>query len=131
MNTRIFQFPVERIVLDNVRAGSKSSQGDISGWSFTTTAVNRYVKISVQITSYAPSSGEYLWYLRRTPPGNPTTTVSTQYFFFNNANVHTTLPTLYYIDTSRNTSVQFQVRIGLSMSIDNNDRCTATVSGYY
>ncbi len=131
VDTRRFQFPVERIVLDNVRAGTKSSLGDVSGWSFTTTAANRYVKISVQITSYAPSSGEYPWYLRRTLSGNPTTTVSTQHFFFNNANVHTVLPTLYYIDTSRSTSVQFQVRVGLSMSIDNSDRCTATVSEYY
>ena len=128
---RLLQFPVETIVLDNVRAGAKSALGDVSGWSFTTSATNMYVKTSDQITSYVPSSGEYPWYLRRTSSGNPTTTISTQYFYLNNANVHTTLPTLYYIDTSRSTSVQYQVRVGLSMSIDNNDRCTAAVSDYY
>ena len=113
VDTRLFKFPVERIVLDNVRAGAKSALGDVSGWSFTTNAVHRYVKISAQITSCVPSAEEYLWYLRQPYPGNPTTTVSTQRFFFNHANVHTTLPTLYYIDTSRAANlVQYQARVG-------------------
>ncbi len=130
--TRLFQFPVERIVLNNVRAGARSAMGDVSGWSFTTNAVNRNAKISVQITSYVPSSGENVWYLGRNSSRSPVTTISTQEFLFNNANVHTTLPTIYYINTTRSASVyQYQVRADLSMLVDSCDRCTPTVSEYY
>ena len=66
------------------------------------------------------------WYLKKNG-----TTVATGSFFFNNANVHMTMPTLQYVDTTGSTTAAtWSITVGASAIVDAMDRATITVTEY-
>ena len=66
------------------------------------------------------------WYLKKNG-----TTVATGSFFFNTANVHTTMPSIQYVDTTGSTSAAtWSITLGTNALADTNDRATITVTEY-
>ncbi len=123
------------VVLDFVNPTSvPPSAARIPGWAYTRNGNGRHIKIGVQITCYNTTGNPLgYWYLRKGIPdsGQPSI-VATGQFFHNQANVHTTMPTLYYVDRTRPTiAVEYFFAIGMNTTVDTNDTCAMTATVYY
>ena len=54
------------------------------------------------------------------------------FFYFNQALVHMTMPTLYAVDISKTPdNMQYVVAIGPNCTVDLNDTCTIMTAEYY
>ncbi len=110
------------------------SAARIPGWTYTWNGNGRYIKVGVQITCYNTNGGRVgYWYLRKgIPDSGQSSIVATSKFFHNQANVHTTMPTLYYVDrTGPAIDMEYFVAIGADTTVDTNDTCIMTTTVYY
>ena len=131
-----WQPTVETVVLNCVNPTSPvtSSMARIPGWNYIRSGNGRNFKISFQITCYTTNAGSIgEWYLRKgIPDSGQSSIVATGRFFHNNTSIHTTMPTLYYVDTPRPTiDMEYFVARGANTTIDTNDICIMTTTEYY
>ncbi len=135
INYRLWQPTIETVVLDCVNPTSvPPSAARIPGWTYTLNGTGRSIQLSVQITCYSTNGSSLgYWYLRKGIPdsGRPSI-VATGKFYHNQLNVHTTMPTLYYVErTGPTIAMEYFVAIGMNTTVDTNDTCTVTTAVYY
>lgn len=115
----------QAIILDNV-AASTVTNAAVPEWSASYTGTGGQLLIIADINAFSNASASRNWYLKKNG-----TTVATGTFYFNNANVHTTMPSLKYIDTSGSTSAAtWSITIGPGLYVDVNDHATILVTEY-
>jgi len=116
----------QTIILNNVAPSTTYTGIAVTEWSASYTGTGGQLLIKADVVAWTGATGTKNWYLRKNG-----TTVATGSFFFNSANVHTTMPTLQYIDTTGSTSAAtWSILLGTGTIVDTNDRCTITVTEY-
>ena len=116
----------QTIILNNVAPSTNYTNQAVPEWSASYTGTGGQLLVKADIMLWASSTGTRNWYLKKNG-----TTVATGSFYFNNANVHTTMPTIQYVDTTGSTTAAtWSITIGASAVVDTNDHATITVTEY-
>lgn len=117
----------ETIILNNVAPTTSYTNQAIPEWSAAYTGTGGQLLVKADVMAWVTgSTGTRNWYLKKDG-----TTVATGSFYFNNANVHTTMPTIQYIDTTGSTTAAtWSITVGSGLTVDTNDRATITVTEY-
>ena len=116
----------QTLILNNVAPTTNYTAQDVTEWSASYTGTGGQLLVKADITMWSNSTAIKNWYLKKNG-----TTVATGSFFFNNANVHATMPTLQYVDTTGSTTAAtWSITIGASAIVDAMDRATITVTEY-
>jgi hypothetical protein len=113
-------------LLNHVVAASTSGDNNVAAWSASYTASGGAVEVTAQIGGYTSASGALRTYLLQ----RDGVTVDTAIFYFNQAGVHTILPTLCYITSAESGSHTYSIRIGTGMIVDTSDSCLMVVTEY-
>lgn len=130
----IYKPPVERIIMLNLRPTSAITSSMIPGWNFTWQGNNRNLKVSIQITCYTSVANvTATWYMCKRRVGETGfEIVCSCLFYFNQALLHMTMPTLYAVDISRTSyNMEYFVATGPNCVVDSNDTCTIITTEYY
>jgi len=104
-------------ILDSV------SYTNASSWTATYAGNGGSVKVEANFTAYASSTGGKTMTLYRDGVA-----VDTGYFYFNTANVHATMPTLYYIGTNEIGSHTYSIGVNSGVLIDPQDYASIIVT---
>jgi hypothetical protein len=113
-------------ILNHVLSGSViSGSANVSDWSANYTAGGGRVEVTAQITASSSSSGSKTHSLQRDG-----VTVDTASFFFNETNVHHTLPTLCYITGAEIGTHTYSIQIGSGLTVDTQDSCLMILTEY-
>ena len=117
----------QNLILNNVAAATSYTAVAVTEWSASYTGTGGQLLVKADIIVWVNgSTGTRNWYLKKNG-----TTVATGSFFFNSSNVHTTMPTIQYIDTTGSTTAAtWSITLGTGLTADVNDRCTITVTEY-
>ena len=117
----------QNLILNNVAAATTYTAVAVTEWSASYTGTGGQLLVKADIIVWVNgSTGTRNWYLKKNG-----TTVATGSFFFNSSNVHTTMPTIQYIDTTGSTTAAtWSITLGTGLTADVNDRCTITVTEY-
>ena len=116
----------QTIILNNIAPSIIYTNTAVTEWSASYTGTGGQLLVKADITSYTSSSATKNWYLKKNG-----TTVATGSFFFNNANVHLTMPTLQYVDTTGSTAAAtWSITVGSGLVADMGDCATITVTEY-
>ena len=116
----------QTIILNNIAPSIIYTNTAVTEWSASYTGTGGQLLVKADITAYTSSSATKNWYLKKNG-----TTVATGSFFFNNANVHLTMPTLQYVDTTGSTSsITWSITVGSGLVVDMGDCATITVTEY-
>jgi hypothetical protein len=113
-------------ILNHVSSSSTiSGSASVSDWSASYTASGGRVEVTAQITASSSSSGSKTYSLQRDG-----TMVDTASFFFNETNVHHTLPTLCYITGAETGTHTYSIQIGSGLTVDTQDFCLMILTEY-
>ena len=116
----------QTLILNNVAPSGTYTAQDVTQWSASYTGQGGQLLITADLTGYTAGSALKNYYLKKNG-----ITVVTGSFFFNSSNMHTTLPTLKYIDTSGSiSSATWSVSVGSGLVVDAQDRATIAVTEY-
>ena len=101
--------------------------GAVGGWSYSYTGSGGHIKISISISCYVATAPLIKsWYIYKDSAQAASGT-----FYFNYANVHTAMPVLTFIDTTRSTTAAtWTAQAQPSVHVDTNDKCTMTIAKF-
>lgn len=118
---------IETIAVNSVAANAAYTGTTVDNWTTSYTGSGGKIKIQAQISAFTNSgAGAYTWALQRNSAN-----VATGRFYFNQTNVHMTVPTIAYIDSSGNTAPQtYSILLGNNMICDSGDTCLIMITEY-
>lgn len=106
--------------------GGASPGTTVGNWSTSYTSSGNTTVVTATITSFSSiNNGGLNYYLLRDG-----VVVDAGYFYFNNANVHLTLPPLWASFALESGSHTYAVSIGSNMTVDTSDRCIMIIQEY-
>ena len=103
-----------------------SGSATVSNWTASYTGAGGNIKVTMNFTAWATSVGAKVFNLQRDG-----VTVAAVNFYFNNTNIHYTMPTIFYLDTSGNTSAHsYSLVIPAGVNVDVQDCATMIITEY-
>jgi hypothetical protein len=106
-------------------AGSASPGTVVSTWSTSYTGTGRNVQVTANFSAFSNVGGGTNFYLLRDG-----VVQDTSYFYFNNTNIHHTIPNLIGLFPAETGVHTYAVSIGSNVVVDIQDRCLMTIMEY-